>query len=331
MKKLIKFNHPHQPSIEVFNSSGIEKEKGFNAYGLYYIDEDFQENLQTYRKERNEYIASCIDDGELTLSEIKEQILAFQEDFCFDTSKGDCVYGRPVKFIENNDADFVTSLDGFYFEPYGDEVEEDDIEDCNHYVSWWDGSNHRKIYIDSEHGWTEDITDEFLASFDAKEFIGSNRENDSTRWTNYYYDTEKEIIWAENITCWQGERTDWAIIDEEGDIDVAFVKYGKDRIEDLRPEIYNKHGQNLEVINARETDCSCYEHEPSLSDLYEIFSKDDVEELNTWVNDPYSRTHGGTYYKHKDGRIIHYIWSAYQGSFCGYEESNMSIEEIQEL
>lgn len=327
--QIIKFNNEGNSFIRTFEDSEISKH--YNAFGLLFINESFEENLKEYREERNEHIADLFEDEKPTLSELKEAIEEFQDNYTYEVENSSYEQdGFPKRILAEQDEDFVSSLDK-YIDEDGQPVDEDDFEEMEKYVEEWDGSNFRKTVIESDCNYceTENLTEQWADAFENKVLIGSTRgdRQNQTGWKNYYFDKESGVVILENVTLWQGQNNTFEIIEDKEDIDIVFVKYASDEIENLRPEIKKEYGSNLAIIEDHIFEqVGEYEINYSISDYNEIFDIDVCEELGSWRGN----NCGGEYLKHPEKGIISYYWSAYQGDFCGYELSNLSLEEIEE-
>ncbi len=309
-------------SILIINSDNISIE--YNMYGYLYIDENYKENLEDYKEARLEYLEDWKEDN-ATLSEIKDLIEDFQDQYEYEDSRKMSHSGKPSLYVKNEDDEYVDSFDWFY-DPYDkSEVTESDLDGIEYY-EYWDGHNNSRIQLSGEYSVYEDITDDVESSFVDKDYIGStkNNINDGGRWENYYYNKESKELWVEYVTCWQGELNSWELIESDNFIDKIFVQYGSDKIDELRPELREKYGTNLIIVESDEYINITEEEQKSLA-CWDIASKDEMEEVDSWVNDLYKRTHGGTFYRYKD-KIISYGWSAFQGERSSYywsSESNM--------
>ena len=310
----------NEKSIMIFSDSEIETE--YNVYGCYYKDENYDQNLKSYKEERATYVKESLEyDNSQSIRKILKE---FEEEFQYDDSKNVCRNGRPSRFVIFEDEDNVDDISGFYNDSEG--VYENDGECYYEYYSYHDGSNFRKIYLsgDGADNFVEEITEDVSESFENKKFIGDDKPpTNYTGWFNYYFDQKNKKMWIERISLYQGELTDWLIVDNEEEIAKYFVMYGKDMIDELYPEMREKYGNNLIIIESAATD---YYSEKETA-VWEIASLDNMEEIGNWINDVYRRTHGSTYYKYK-GRIIVYSWSAYQNDRSTYSESDMSYDEV---
>ena len=304
--KIIKFLADYGSRIEIINPDGIETE--YNCYGLYYKNPSFKEDLAEYRKERNSHFEQL--DFE-SLTEIKEELQDFQDDYTYWCDKGEQQTGRPKLWLQYEGEEYLSGVEGFFDDIDGNELDEDDIIDYNQYIQYWDGSNWKKKYIYSEYGdiQVEDITDDWIESFEQKVFVGTNRDTNSTRYSDYYYDPKEGVIWVNYITHWQGEEDGWDIIENNEEIDIVFVAYADDKIEELRPHltgdlvVLRKYGELMEYYD--------------LTDIYEIINLDHYQSLGTFSRE----NSGGEIFEHNEsGRLIQYTWSAYQGSFRGYTD-----------
>lgn len=320
--KVIKFlNQDGKDYIRTFDDSEIETE--YNVYDFYYLNEDYEDNIKEYKEERAQEVADYIEENEdYTLQDIKQVIEDLQERFEYDCSKGTSQYGRPKRFVQFTDCEdsYVTDTEGFFYDSEGKEPVNNDSHEQK-FVQEWDGNNWKKIYLECEfETFNEDITEELEETFLNMTEIGSNKEQNSKSWNDYYY--YNGVLIEEGISLYANDQNSYTIIEDKEEIDGIFVAHCKDKIDEHRPEMRKEYGNNLEVIEDRTFDG--YDNHIS----YQVFSMDDCEELDTWVNDPYSRTNGGTYYAHEEHGIIQYTWSAYQGSWCGYSLSEKSKEEI---
>ena len=313
------YNDQGDTSIFVYKESEIKTE--YNCYGMYFEDEDFEENLADYRERRN----IDFDPEECkTLDQVKEFITEFQDCYLVECGKGSSYYGRPKKVVQCEDEEYYTSTDGFFYdeeleEPFeeGDACDEAKME----FIEYHDGSNFKKTYL-TEH-YYEEVTNELGDSFDRKTEIADTRTNSGTGHNEFYYDAEKKIIWEKIVSYYQGVQSYWSIIENEDEIDIIFVRFANDKIAELRKEMIERYGENLEVI----------ETNGHYRSSYEIFSKDDAQEIGSYINDPYNRNSGGTFYKltkDDEERYIVYTWSAYQGDWNGYSDTDLTLEEIEE-
>lgn len=230
--RIIKFEH----GIEMFQD--IEKE--YNVNGYWFKDHNYERNLAEF--------AEWEDD---------------EEDFEYSDSKGNSHYGKPEPVHMYSDEEWVTDLEGFV-DDHQESLDPDDLEYAE-FVSWWDGSNWTKIYLTADWVDSEDITDEWLPSYEQKTWIGNNRENRSTGWEEFYY--SDGVIWQENVSLWQGTRNTWQILEDEDSIDIIFAKFTKDHIQDLRPELFEKYGTDFRVESV---DVSDFYEELSWADVWEI-------------------------------------------------------------
>lgn len=337
MKRLFRFTdyNSGEKKIEVFTDQEIEKE--FNVYGLFYVDADFESNLKSYKKSRNEALSEfCnyqeLKRDELTFSHLKEFFEEFE--FEYGDSKSNWHYGRPSKFIKYTDEENVQDLEGFYDQDHN-EIDESDIpdEDVNEFVRWWDGSNHILIYLTGLDVYDpEDVTDDFIESFEEKKFIGNNRnpQNDGGSWDEYYFSLESKRLWVKHVTLWQGTRNSYEIIEDDHEIDVIFVLYSDEEdIDKYRPSLREQYGQNLRVIQPNQSEpimLAPFEN-PSFAN-YEIFSKDNIEFIESTKIKGGDNTRGADFYN-LGARIIKLSWSHWQGEKDGWFKS--SEAEMEQL
>lgn len=309
-------------SIMVFDESEIQEE--YNLFGFYYIDENYKENLKEYKEQREDYL------NNVPLSEVKETLSEFMDRFEYCDHKNELQSGRPKRLVENKDEDYQNDYSG-YFWPEGVKLETPDSDMTYEYYGYWDGSNWKKLYLSGAGTFElEEITEEVAESFANKKYFGNDKpDTNYTSYENYYFDKQSKKLWIERISLFQGVLTDWVLIESDEAIAMYFVMYGSDdTMNELFPEIRENYGYNLIIIE----DLPIDPIELSMNGVeafWEIASKDDMEEIGSWVNDPYKRTHGGTYYLYKD-RIISYDWSAFVGDRSTYTICNLSLDEVKE-
>ncbi len=337
--RLFKTLNSDESHDQIFAIEVSEISVKYNLFGFYYEDLNFEENLELYREQRNEEIQDELSvKVSYTLNEVKELISEFQDNFYYDCSRYNNYSARPKKFLECTDEELFTSFDGFYFDELGKEaVTEENIPDiCKYeYTEFWDGSNMGEFDLTgagvSEN--VEEITEDFLESFENKTEIGSNWKHGKTRWSEYHYDEKTGTLFEHHLSQWQGEKDSWELLEGDEYIDKIFVMCADDEaIDRLRPHMREKYGNELIVVeDAEELHYNEYKYF-SLTYLT-IVSKEKMEYVDCWIDDPYRRIHGIDYYKLNDGRIIAYSWSAYQDVQSRYlwsDEETMKAKFINQ-
>ena len=324
---VIKFNQDYQPFIRLFDESEVEQ--NYNAFGYLFKNESFKENLAEYKKERDEEIAYTFEDCTPTFSELKKAITVFQENYQYDSVSSPYTQnGRPEIFLEEDSEEFVTDISK-YVDENGTPLGEEDFEVMEIFVTEWDGSNFKKTVIHSDYGdsQTEDLTDEWSDAFENCVIIGSTRGDtqNQTGWTEFYLDKKSGTVLIKNVSLWQGDSDTWEIVKDKEEIDIIFVKYASDEIEKFRPQIHTEYGNNIIVVEDRQTYYSYEERDfPNYSDRFTIVDLDSCKELGGWRG----QNSGGEYYYHSEHGLISYSWSAWQGSWCGYEWSDKTLEDV---
>lgn len=252
--KFHSYNEGEQDLIRFIDESEIEKR--YNVYGYFRENTEFEEQLIEYREERNREFQDFKDLNEkkFDLADVKKFIENFQDHYYYDVD-GLGYYGRPQMFVDPQEEDFVSSLDGWYDED-GTALEDADII-ADEVVQDWDGSNWRTTTLTSE-TWevsAEEITDEYEGIQDRWIEISSTRETNSTAWQNYFFDEETGTVWGENISMWQGHVTNYNILDGS-DREYAFahsVYFGNDEAirelfeKELSESVNLKKGESLSI------------------------------------------------------------------------------------
>lgn len=195
--------------IRFFEEENISKK--YNPYGLYHKVENLEEYLKEYQDAWNE-------EKESELWENEEEF-ADQYEWEYNCHS---YTGKPTELVCPFEEEWVSDLDGWYNED-GTPADADDSEIMAEFVSEWDGSN-----------WTESILSSDYMSVDVEELpqyanvqdtwvkIGGYKQNNDTRWNEYYYDAETNSVWKANRTLWQSESTTYHLL-EGDDKDYAVI------------------------------------------------------------------------------------------------------------
>ena len=329
---VIKFNQGYQSFIRLFEESEIEKNY-YSPYGCYLVNESFKDNLSEYKKERNEEISYIFEDLTPTFSELKKAITEFQENYSYDSASSPYTqYGIPKRLLKEDEEEYVTDISK-YVDEDGVPLGKDVFEVVETFVTEWTGSNFKKTVIHSNCGYneeTEDLTDKWSDAFENCEIIGSTRGDtqNQTGWVEFYFDKKSGVVLIKDVSLWQGDSNTWEIVEDKEEIDIIFVKYANDEIKKFRPQIYTEYGENIIVVEDRQTYYSYEERDfPIYSDRFTIVDLDACKELGSWRG----QNSGGEYYYHPEHGLISYSWSAWQGSWCGYEWSDKTLADVKEL
>jgi len=202
----------------IFFIDSEKLEKAFSVYECYTIDEDFQDNIQDYRINRNDEFEEFIEENPgYTLSDVKEFILDFQEKYevCPSVCCSD-YHGRPTKVIQSRDSEDTYDGEGFYH----DEELTDEVSDGDPYYlfeSYWDGSNWRKkIWLsDFEETFMDDVSDEIDPEIELKE-IASTQTNSGTGHAELYVGIQngEKMYFEKTISYFQGQDNELNVIED---------------------------------------------------------------------------------------------------------------------
>lgn len=251
MTRIFKFpayNSGEKDSIRFFDESDIDRK--FNVYGFFRKNETLKEQLDEYKSRRNSDFKEFLDyNPSYTLQDVKEFLEEFQEDYEFEVYNTS-FYGRPRLFVNPNEEDEVTDVEGWYDAEGVQILESDGM--ATLYVEEWDGHNFTQINLssDSYDVECEEITDEYEGIKERWQEIASTWEHNCTRWTDYFYDKETETTWAKNCSNWQGEDTDYNILEgSDEEYALALAIYNGGDIEDIKEVIQNKVLSDLRLKN----------------------------------------------------------------------------------
>jgi hypothetical protein len=217
-------------SIIFVNEKDIETE--YNCYGLYQKNNSFKDDIIEYKEYRNyEFEAFKEENENYTLDDVKDFIERFNEEHEYHPDGFYPLTGRPQLYIkiEGDYEDCLrTDLSNVYFDDFT-KVTYENYHCYDEYYEFWDGHNFRKIYLTSENYDTNfsEITSEFEGIEGRWEECGGNNNLNDTRGTRLYYDSETDTLWAENWSNWQGEGTDYNILEYDFLKDIGDLKKGE--------------------------------------------------------------------------------------------------------
>ena len=217
-----------------------EIQKKYNCYHLYFIDENFKYNLNKYRKERNEAFEEYKKETEVSnLQEAKDFLIEFQKDYEVKVDNFSDYYGRPTLFVLCEDEDFLTSIDNFYWYPDKNQAIEKDYDNYIEYFTYWDGSNHKEIYLRDNLTMTDwdhkEVTDEFEDLDWENKVHFSGHRDDNVSWSEYYL--AGGYIWRLDTSLYANHLDSWGLV----------CKFDKDEINDEGSAALLKSGE-MELI-----------------------------------------------------------------------------------